>query len=103
MDPAAREKELNKIREKAFKTSIKDGKNPRMGLYSYAPFSIGDNTYTKTYKIVKGEDGQVVTQPRQIYPGPLQTGQQQSTFFSRLASNAIGDPYLNRHQQEKIL
>ena len=50
MDPGAREKELEKIRQKAFKASIKDGKDQRLGQFSYTPFAIGDNTYTKVYK-----------------------------------------------------
>jgi hypothetical protein len=46
---AEREQELEQLRKVAFDKSIKDGNIQRLGLYSYAPYSIGENTYTHKY------------------------------------------------------
>lgn len=93
---AAQEKEVEKMtKSKAFMEESFDFVNKqRFGLFSQpGGLAIGENTYDKTKKPKKDEDGRVATQPPNFLTTKTKEGHTDHVLFSAPSYVSTGDPY----------
>jgi hypothetical protein len=55
--------------------------------------AIGDNTYFKPKEARRGEDGAVITEPRNFTTKKVKKGHGEDVLFSKPSYVAVGDPY----------
>jgi hypothetical protein len=82
------------LRTQFFQESFQLGQKPRHGMFS-VPISnaIGDNTYFKPKPARKGEDGAVITDPRNFTTKKVRKGHTDDVLFSKPSYVAVGDPF----------